>query len=204
MVIECITVGEIQANCYVVACETTKKAIVVDPGAEGSRIADYLIQQGYELEIMVATHGHFDHIGASDYLRERFQAKMAIHSFDACMLADPMKNLSGLFPGYTPATFRPADVILHSGDKMSVGTISLDVLHTPGHTPGSICLVGSGVLLSGDTLFRNGVGATDLPGGDFDLLSESLNSRVFVLDDDIRVYPGHGPSTTIGRERARG
>ncbi len=115
-----------------------------------------------------------------------------------------MKNLSGMFPGLERVVAPPADVILDSDDTVTAGRLSLSVVHTPGHTPGSICLVGPGVLFSGDTLFRNGVGRTDFPGGDPDMLSESLSRLVFALDDDVRIYPGHGPDTTVGRERTRG
>jgi len=204
MIIERVSVGELEANCYIVACKSTRKAIVTDPGDEGPKIADYIDANGYHLEALVATHGHFDHIGACAYLKEQFQAQMAIHALDAGMLVDPMKNLSGMFPGLERVVAPPADVILDSDATVTAGRLSLSVVHTPGHTPGSICLVGPGVLFSGDTLFRNGVGRTDFPGGDPDMLSESLSRLVFALDDDVRIYPGHGPDTTVGRERTRG
>jgi len=175
--------------------------MVIDPGAEGPRISEHIDRKGYRLETIVATHGHVDHIGAIEHLRSRFRVNVAIHCSDAGMLADPFKNLSGVIPGYAPLTLPPADTLLKSGDSISVGTVSLKVMHTPGHTPGSICLIAPGVMFSGDTLFHRGVGTTDLPGGDYNRLRESLQVLMSTLDDEVRVYPGHGQMTTVGEER---
>jgi hydroxyacylglutathione hydrolase len=186
-------------NCYLVACAQTKKAIVIDPGA-GSKILSGWIK-GHDLTVthIVLTHGHFDHIGAVEDLRKELKAKVAIHRADAEMLASPAQNLSN----FTGREIRvsPADILLEANQELSVGNLQLKVLHTPGHSPGSICLLGPDGLISGDTLFNGSVGRTDLPGGDMRKLLQSIQQKLMVLDDAVRVYPGHESETTIGRER---
>jgi hydroxyacylglutathione hydrolase len=201
MIVERMEVGELRVNCYVVACESTRRAIVIDPGAEAERIARLLKARVYSLAMIINTHGHFDHIGGNAYLKEEFPAALAIHPSDAFMLTDAEANLSSFMPEGLTVLSPTADRILKDGDRAVAGTVSLEVMHTPGHTPGSICLLGEGVLFSGDTLFRDGVGRTDFPGGDCSQLCDSLAAKIFALSDCIRVCPGHGPETSIGRER---
>ncbi|NLU41218.1 MAG: MBL fold metallo-hydrolase [Firmicutes bacterium] len=201
MIVERMEVGELGVNCYVVACEPTRQAIVIDPGAEAERIARLIETRGYSLSLIVNTHGHFDHIGGNAHLKGRFSPTLAIHRSDAGMLADAEANLSCFLPGELAVISPTADLMLSDGDRVTAGTVSLEVIHTPGHTRGSICLLGEGVLFSGDTLFRDGVGRTDLPGGDCAELRDSLATRILVLPDSTRVCPGHGPETSIGQER---
>lgn len=201
MVVHCLAVGELQANCYVVVCEETHEAIVIDPGAEPSRIVGFLSKHEITPRLVVNTHGHFDHIGANAALKEHYGVEVVIHGCDATMLTDPSENLSDWIPGGAPVLSPSPDRLVDTGDVVAVGTTQLHVIHTPGHSRGSICLLGPGVLFSGDTLFMCGVGRTDLPGGDEDLLYESLRSKLFVLPDDVLVYPGHGQQTTVGHER---
>lgn len=201
MIVERVEVGELGVNCYIVACESTRHAMVIDPGAEAERIAQLIETRGYSLRLIVNTHGHFDHIGGNAHLKARFSPTLAIHGLDACMLADPEANLSWFLPEELSVVSPVADRMLSDGYRVAAGTASLEVIHTPGHTPGSICLLGEGVLFSGDTLFKDGVGRTDLPGGDGSQLRDSLAAKVFVLPDSTRVCPGHGPETSVGQER---
>jgi hydroxyacylglutathione hydrolase len=201
MIVERIEVGELGVNCYIVACESTRQAMVIDPGAEAERIAQLIETRGYSLRLIVNTHGHFDHIGGNAHLKARFSPTLTIHRLDACMLADPEANLSWFLPERLSVVSPMADRMLSDGDRVAAGTASLEVMHTPGHTSGSICLLGEGVLFSGDTLFKDGVGRTDLPGGDGSQLSDSLAAKVFVLPGSTRVCPGHGPETSVGQER---
>lgn len=204
MVIHRLTVGELQVNCYVVVCEETHDAIVIDPGAESSRIIDFVHRHMIAPRLLVNTHGHFDHIGGNADLKEQFSVEVVIHRFDAPMLTDPSQNLSEWIPGSAHVLSPSPDRLVDTGDVLSVGRVKLQVMHTPGHSRGSICLLGPDVLFSGDTLFMCGVGRTDLPDGDADLLHESLTTKVFALPDSVLVYPGHGQQTTIGSERCSG
>jgi glyoxylase-like metal-dependent hydrolase (beta-lactamase superfamily II) len=194
-----IPVGMLQANCYIVNDERSPEALVIDPGAEGSKIQKELEQRGLQIKYMVNTHGHNDHIGANRFLKEATGAPLLIHEADAAMLTDPNLNLSVEFglKYDKPA----ADRLLHDGDELEMGNLKFKILHTPGHTPGGICLVTEGVCFSGDTLFDGSIGRTDLPGGSFKEIIGSIGSKLLTLDDNTIVYPGHGPQTTIGREK---
>jgi len=195
MIVETVVVGDFETNCYVVVCERTRRAIVVDPGADPDRIREAVRSLGAAPELIVNTHGHMDHICADD----AFDLPVAIHEDDAAALTDAEINLSRYFaePCVCPAPSR----LLTEGDVIEVGDIRFTVIHTPGHTPGGICLYGGGVLIAGDTLFADGVGRTDFPGGSEETLLRSIREKLLVLPDETIVHPGHGPETTIGRER---
>ncbi|MGI6449756.1 MAG: MBL fold metallo-hydrolase [Desulfitobacteriia bacterium] len=197
--IEGIVTPGMGVNCYLVSCEQTKKAILVDPGAGSKRIYDWLKGKDLEIIAIVLTHGHFDHLGAVEFLRKELGVKVAIHADDAEMLVSPQKNLSQ-YSGLA-MKLQPAEIILQDKQELSVGEMIIKVLHTPGHTPGGICLLTPEGLLSGDTLFNGSVGRTDFPGGDMGQLIKSIKEKLMVLNDDLRVYPGHEGATTIGRER---
>ncbi len=191
--------GAMGANCYVFWCEETKQGVVVDPGDEGMQIYRWVTELGIEITRILLTHGHLDHIGAVDELRERFGCPVFIHSRDAEMLTDARKNLSAYFgPGFS---FKAADGFLQDGQLLMVGNKSLKVLHTPGHSPGSVCLLTDEGVISGDTLFAGSIGRTDFPGGSLDELLRGVETKLLTLPDDTPVYPGHGESTSIGRER---
>ena len=194
-----LPVGPIETNCYIVFDES-KEALVIDPGAEGRNIFQEIEKYGLKVKYIVNTHGHGDHIGANQKLKELTGARILIHELDGPMLTDGAKNLS-IYMGKNicqPA----ADRLLKDGDFFEVGKMHFTVLHTPGHTRGSICLLASDVCFSGDTLFDGSIGRTDLPGGSYSELINSVKTKLFTLDDKIVVYPGHGPDTTIGREKA--
>lgn len=201
MLIERIIVGELETNCYIVACEKSREAIVIDPGAEPDRILKRLSELGVRCLYIVNTHGHADHIGANGEIKATTSSRIAIHEMDAGALGSPEGNLSAfVHPEGEEVASPPADILLHDGDMIRFGQESLRVIHTPGHTPGGICLVGDSCAFTGDTLFRFGVGRTDLPGGDYGDLACSLEERVFRLPGHVTVYPGHGPKTTIQEE----
>ncbi len=200
MVVETFVVGPLQTNCYLIGCPVTKEAVLVDPGAEAKFIEDTLKQGGWQLKKILLTHGHGDHIGASEPLRQATGAELHIHEADAEMLQDPQHNLTE-FMG-SPFKVARADKTLQEKDTICFGQdISLEILHTPGHTQGSVCFWGGGKLFSGDTLFAGSVGRTDFPGGSYAQIISSLNEKLLPLPDDTDVYPGHGPETRIGIEK---
>lgn len=188
------------ANCYLVSCEKTGKAAVIDPGSGSQMLINWIKERGVEITHIILTHGHFDHIGSVEDLRREFQAKVAIHRDDAEMLLNSRKNLA-VFMG-RDFSIPPADTLLEDNQEIAIGEKILKVLHTPGHSPGGICLLLDDGLISGDTLFEGSVGRTDFPGGDMGKLLQSIQQKLMVLDDNTKVYPGHEGTTTIGRERA--
>lgn len=199
--IERIVLPFLGVNCYVLACEDSKKAIVIDPGSGGQVILDRLKNKGIEIELIVLTHGHYDHIGAIEEIKNAFGAKVAIHKEDADMLTDANLNLS-CFSGRETA-LPSADILLEDGQELIVGNKKIIVIHTPGHSPGGVCLFdeSENALFSGDTLFCGSVGRTDFPGGSMSKLISSIQNKLMVLDDSVKVFPGHESPSTIGRER---
>ncbi|MDD4796614.1 MAG: MBL fold metallo-hydrolase [Eubacteriales bacterium] len=186
-----------EGRCYLLACEKTGAAAVIDPDGCAADVQALLKKQHLSLKMILLTHGHFDHIGSVDELRAAQDVPVYIHPLDAALLTAADGNLSSLLGA--PLVIGAADALLHDGDTLLLGDTPIQVLHTPGHTPGSCCFFCGGALYSGDLLFCGGVGRTDLPGGDAAQLQESL-ARVLELPPDTPVYPGHGPSTTIGNE----
>lgn len=199
MFIKGMEVGTVACNCYLVGCEETKKAVVIDPGAAPSTIIDLIKTSGYTVETIVNTHGHVDHIGGNNEVKKFTGAKLLIHRLDAKMLTSAAANFS-MFMG-KPVTSVAADELLDEGSVVKVGNLELKVLHTPGHTPGGICLVADKVIFSGDTLFYGSIGRTDFPGGSYETLIKSIKEKLMVYSDDTVVYPGHGPVTSIAFER---
>jgi len=194
-----LTVGQLGVNCYIVSCEDTKESLVIDPGDNVEIILEKIEQENLQVKYIVNTHGHADHIGANTILKNKTKALIAIHSDDAPMLSNPKLNLS-IYIGASIIS-DAADIILNDGDIMTIGNVNLSVLHTPGHTKGGICLLTEGALFSGDTLFAESIGRCDFPDGSMNDLIHSIQSQLMKLPDDIKVYPGHGPVTTIGWER---
>ncbi|MDI9567594.1 MAG: MBL fold metallo-hydrolase [Bacillota bacterium] len=201
MEIKVYVLGELATNCYLVICRDSKEAIVIDPGGDPAPVLDELEREGLKLRYIINTHGHMDHIEGNQSLQEATGAPILIHKEDAGMLTSPAQNLS-LFVG-PELVSPPPGRLLADGDEISWGKQSLRVLHTPGHTPGSISLAGGGVVFSGDTLFARSVGRTDFPGGSMGKLLVGIREKLLALPPETRVLPGHGPETTIGVEREK-
>ncbi|NLM20812.1 MAG: MBL fold metallo-hydrolase [Peptococcaceae bacterium] len=197
--IESIVTPGMGVNCYLVSCDKTGKAILVDPGAGSKMISNWLKEKNKDVQYIVLTHGHWDHLGAVEDLRRELGVKVAIHKDDAAMLTDPKLNLS-YYSGRNMA-LSPAEILLEDNQILKIGEMEVKVLHTPGHTPGGICLLTKDGLLSGDTLFSTSIGRTDFPNGDLNLLLKNIREKLMVLDDNLPVYPGHEEFTSIGRER---
>ncbi|MBW2369745.1 MAG: MBL fold metallo-hydrolase [Deltaproteobacteria bacterium] len=199
MIIKSLTVGPVMANCFIVGCEETKIAGVIDPGDEVDRILWTLEEASLTVKYIINTHGHFDHVGGNHQLKTATGADLLIHTLDAPML-DQLAASAGAW-GMQVENSPPADRLLEDGDTISYGNITFQVLHTPGHTPGGISLYAQDSVFVGDTLFAGSVGRTDFPGGDFNTLKDSIRSKLFTLPDSVRVFPGHNNETTIGREK---
>ncbi|MEI7884562.1 MAG: MBL fold metallo-hydrolase [Clostridia bacterium] len=198
MKFKCIKTGEIMANCYILGCETTGEAIIIDPGFGSEEIERFIAEEELKPICLLNTHGHVDHMVANEYYKDKYKIPLTIHQGDEDFLTDPAKNLSIHFGEGVVSP--PADHFLQDGDEMKIGTIKLRVLHTPGHTPGCVCLVGDTFVLTGDTLFPGSVGRTDFPASSNEAMQNSLR-KLLQLEDSLIVYPGHGNATTIGRER---
>ncbi len=199
MLIQTLPVGPLQVNCFIVACEETKEAMVVDPGDDGAQILAALKAAHLQPRLIVNTHGHFDHIGANKFLVEKTGAELLIHAQDVPLLQRAPEHAAvyGLTAVPSPEPTR----VLQDGDVMEFGKLRFEVIHTPGHSPGGICLHGPGHVFTGDSLFAGSIGRTDLPGGSHETLVRGVRSRLMVLPEETVVHPGHGPDTTIGREK---
>lgn len=191
--------SSLMTNCYVVWEDQGLDAMVIDPGGNFPAIRDVIDQERLNVRHIINTHGHADHIGANAQLKDYTGAPLVVGAGDAGLLVSPTGNLSMFLSG--PITSPPADRLLLDNEIVVLGTHLFTVLNTPGHTPGGISLYHPGMVFSGDTLFAESVGRTDLPGGDPDALLSSIQTRLLTLPDDTTVYPGHGNPTTIGRER---
>jgi glyoxylase-like metal-dependent hydrolase (beta-lactamase superfamily II) len=194
-------VGPLGANCYILSCDASKEAVVIDPGGVSAEMTKHLSARGLKVAYIICTHGHYDHIGGVTELRKHCQAPVLIHADDRPMLVNPKKYVpfAGLF---LPDMAEP-ERLLSGGEMLSLGGLTLEILHTPGHTRGgiSIAVEKEGIVFTGDTLFLEGVGRTDLPGGSAAQLTASIRERLFTLPDRTTVYPGHGPQTDIGYEK---
>ena len=200
MILKGLEINTMGTNCYIVGCEETKEVAVIDPGGNPRGIVRFLQQEGLKAVYIINTHGHIDHIGGNRGVKEATGAKILIHEDDAKMLVNPMSNFSFLMG--SRVTRPPADQFLRDGDIIKIGnTVELEVIHTPGHSPGGICLKTDNIIFVGDTLFYGSIGRTDFPGGSYHQLIKSIKERLLCYDDDVVCYPGHGPATTIGFER---
>lgn len=200
MIVRTLEVGMLHTNCYLVVSESSRDAAVIDPGSDAAAILDAVTELEAAVRMILLTHFHFDHIMAAPELVRATGAPLAIHEAEVGLLAKPpalFRLASPLAPRLT------ADRLLHDGDELPIGEATLRVLHTPGHSPGGVSYYAAseGIVFCGDALFAGGVGRTDFPGSSAEQLVRSIRERLFALPDDTVVYPGHGPSTTIGHER---
>ena len=198
MIIKTVVIGPLQVNCYVIADEVSKKAVVIDPGDEPDRIMDVINENSLEVEYVICTHGHFDHVGAVIDIKKETGAKVVMHKEDLDLYSSA-KDAAFLW-GFAGEDQPAPDMFVKDGDVIKAGGLSLEVLYVPGHSTGGICLYTGDVVVTGDTLFQGSVGRTDLPGGDIGKLKKSFQ-RLMVLPENTKVLPGHGPASTIGREK---
>jgi glyoxylase-like metal-dependent hydrolase (beta-lactamase superfamily II) len=198
VIVEKLVVGPFASNCYIVGSQSNKEGMIIDPGDEAKQILKRVKDLELDIKFIVLTHGHIDHTGALKEVKEATGAEVVIHGDDAKSLKNQLVAIA--FGLSYPTPPRP-DRLLKDGDSLDVGGMHFEVLHTPGHTSGGICLLGQGVVFSGDTLFNYGVGRADLPGGNYSQLMNSIQTKLMTLPDNTIVYPGHGTATTIGAER---
>ncbi len=204
MIIEQIQIGSFQIYCYILGCAKTGEGIVIDPGGQVNAILDRAGKSGIKtIKYIVNTHGHVDHTAGNEELQKATSAPIAIHEADAGSLVNANPAMLAMFNAKPSPE---ATVLLKDGDKIEFGNESVEVIHTPGHTPGCICLYFPGYVVTGDTLFVGGVGRTDLPGGSYETLQNSIRQRLFTLPDDTVVLSGHAygvsPTSTIAREKS--
>ena len=199
MILEILRVSPYEVNCYILAEDNNSGAIIIDPGGEERKIKDTLKKYNLKPAFIINTHGHIDHIGCDD----KFGVPVYIHHMDAKLLKDAQLNLSGFLA--FAYTVKSEIKTLQDEDCIALGQLELEVIHTPGHTPGGICLLmkkpENKILFSGDTLFCQGIGRTDFPGASQNLLIKSIKEKLFKLDDETVIYPGHGMPSTIGEEK---
>lgn len=193
-----IVVGPFDTNCYFVYKKGLHHVILIDPGGDADKIKEKLLQSNLEVEAILLTHGHGDHIAAID----NFAVPVFIHNCDKDFLKDPHLNLSSIF--FKPFQLKTIPSIFQEEDELEfrLSNLKFKILHTPGHTPGSCCFLIDNALFSGDTLFCEGVGRVDLPAGNWHTLKNSIKNKIYSLRPDIKVYPGHGPFTTIKHEKS--
>jgi len=199
MFLKRLEIGCLAANCYIIADEDTKLAAVIDPGGDGADIAALCSQEGLQVKYIINTHGHADHIMGNADLKAATEAQVLVHAGDAEMLTCHHKSLASLV-GVNDALV-PPDRLLIDGEQLSLGKLELKIIHTPGHTLGGISIAVEKCLFTGDTLFAESIGRTDFPGGSFNQLMQSVKTRLFTYPDETKVYPGHGPKTTIKWEK---
>lgn len=199
MILETVCVGSMQANCYILALSSNSKAIIIDPGSQEYKIKQVLHKHKLKPAFIINTHGHIDHIGCDD----KFDIPIYIHVNDLALLKNSHLNLSSLFA--LPYSVKSKIITLQDKENIELDQIRLEVIHLPGHTPGGICLwmkkPTNKILFTGDSLFYRGIGRTDFPAADESLLIKSIKDKLFKLSNDTVIYPGHGPSSTIGEEK---
>jgi len=197
MLIEVIVVGQLDTNCVIVSDPSSGDACIIDPGDEPEKISSFIDANGLRPAYIIFTHAHYDHVCAARELKEKYHASLVMHGDEKTTYADTKRLCMSW--GYDDEDFPPPDILVGEDDIIRIGCLSFRVIHTPGHTPGSICLLGNGVLLTGDTLFRGSAGRTDLPGGSEKHLLHSLK-KLMQLPQATRVLCGHDGESSIGTE----
>jgi hydroxyacylglutathione hydrolase len=199
-IVACVTTGIFQENCYLYACPQTFEAVIIDPGDEPEQILATIKELKLIPRYIINTHGHIDHVSGIDAVSEVYPVPLAIHPADVPLYTDELTATT--YERQHPLVKRKPDILLKEGDRISFGTLSLEVLHTPGHTLGGISLVSRPYcVFTGDTLFRRSIGRTDFPGGNYQQIEDSIRTKLYTLDDDLVVFSGHGEPTTILEEK---
>jgi hydroxyacylglutathione hydrolase len=197
MIFECLPNGMFGSNCFIIG--QNGEGVIIDCGADSNEIMDVVKKNGIIIKSIILTHGHIDHICSVDEVRKKTRAKVLIHEDDAITLTDPAENGSAMFG--RASTFEKADMLLKDGDVIEEAGLSFEIINTPGHTPGCICIKLGDIIFTGDTLFKYSVGRTDLSRGNQADLITSIRNKLYIMEDEIVAYPGHGESTTIGFEK---
>ncbi len=200
MILEIVVVGPLAVNCLIIGCEQTKIGAIIDPGDETAVIVKAVEELGLDIKYILLTHGHVDHLAEVQRLKDKFDAEFLMHEADSFLVqrASTQASMYGLSNPGNPEPSR----YLTEGDTISVGELKIEVFHTPGHSPGSISYFVDDKLFVGDLIFSGSIGRTDLPGGNYEQLIQSVETKIFTKPDSTEIYPGHGPSTTVGGEKA--
>lgn len=195
--VEFVSSGEFQVNCYLIYDYVSKHSIIIDPGIDGQKVIDKIEKLQLKPELLINTHGHFDHTFSDDMIREKYNIPLAIHKNDSRMLSDAKLNFSSWIS--TPVTIKPANILFNKEEIKETSFCKYSVIHTPGHSKGSVCILINDILFSGDTVFKNSIGRTDLFDGDYNEIISSLN-KIKSLPKETKICPGHGPFTTLKEE----
>lgn len=203
LIIKCITVGMFEENTYIVGCEKTKEAIIIDAGDNGKEILQQIENEKLKPQAILNTHSHLDHIGAVNFLKEKLNLKFYLHSKEQQILKGSfdVARLFGMIFKKIPDVDETLDNYLNNENDFTFGQQKIKVLFTPGHSPGGCCFLIGKNLFCGDTLFAGSVGRTDLPGGSYETLMKSIKTQILILPDDTIIYSGHGPESTLGEEK---
>ena len=199
MIIKNIVVGPLEVNCYILGCEETKEAAIIDPGDNADEIIKIIEREGLKPKYIINTHAHFDHIGGVKEIQDYFKIDFILHKEDLFLIENASEQAAAF--GLKPISKPEVNRYVNNDEKISLGNNSITVIHTPGHSPGCVCYYLDNNLFVGDTLFAGSIGRTDLPGGSYETLISSVKEKLFPLGDSTVVYPGHGPSTTIQSEK---
>ena len=199
MIIKNIVVGPLEVNCYILGCEDTKEAAIIDPGDNADEIISNIEKEGLNPKFIINTHAHFDHIGGVKAIQDHFKIDFILHEGDLFLVENASEQATAF--GLKPISKPEVNKNVTNGEKVILGNKFITVIHTPGHSPGGVCYYSGNNVFVGDTLFAGSIGRTDLPGGSYDTLINSIKENLFPLGDSTIVYPGHGPSTTIGNEK---
>lgn len=197
MILECLPNGMFESNCYVLG--VNGEGAIIDAGVDVTQVRKIVDDNKLKVKYIILTHGHIDHICELDELRSAVGGSVAIHEDETEFLTNPVFNCSFVFG--SNRIFKPADITLKDGDVLTLGDTKLEIIHTPGHSPGGMCIKVGGIVFTGDTLFRHSIGRTDLPGGNKHNIITSIKNKLFVLPDETLVYPGHNDASTIGLEK---
>ncbi len=199
MIFEKLEVTSFLMNCYIIGCEKSKNCAIVDPGGEAEVIINRISELGLEPKMILLTHGHGDHIGGVELLKQKYGAPIHVHSLDSKMIKDPDLNHSyRLFRKNISLDY---DVLVRDKDVLELGDLRIEVIHTPGHTPGGVCYKIDDIILTGDTIFQNSIGRTDFEGGSMENIINSIVNKILIFDDKTELYPGHNDSTTVEEEK---
>lgn len=199
MIIKSIVVGPLEVNCYILGCDDTKEAAIIDPGDDADEIIKTVEKEGLKPKFIINTHAHFDHVGGVKTIQDHFKIDFVLHKEDQFVLESLNEQTATFGLGKVPEP--KVNKFVDNEDEISLGQNMIKVIHTPGHTPGGVCYYVGNSIFVGDTLFAGSIGRTDFPGGSHEGLIKSVKERIFPLGDDVVVYPGHGPSTTIEEEK---